>query len=109
MAQILPYERAVGQPGLGYQAQASGADPIGQALVGIGGSVANVGDALHARDMQVQNAQSTLALATLNNDLRDKHDELAQGLTSGTIDPSKAMEMFGTSATMVTGAKSRPK
>jgi hypothetical protein len=99
MPAIPTYQATVGQPGLGFQAQAgTRVDPIAAGLGALGQGLEVGGAALKQFDDKTQHAQATLALATLNNDLRDTHDQIAQGVQDGSVDPTKAISTFAEKA-----------
>lgn len=105
MAAILPYQRqATDAPGLGPTPQMSGEDPIARGLNSVAGGLSNLSDGMYARDQKTKAMQSSVALATLNNDLRDAHDEIARAVQAGEVPTDKAIPMFQEKATLLRDA-----
>lgn len=70
----------------------------GMALAQVGQTVGRVGDELYRQQQEAENtkqrAAAGLALAKLNNDLHEAHDEVSRGLSDGSLPTGKASETF---------------
>ncbi len=62
----------------------------GAAVAAVAGAAGGIVQDLQQRQAVQQRAESALALAKITNQLHSAHDEVAQGVLSGTIDPDKA-------------------
>jgi len=102
MAQILPYQRQTNDaPGLGVQPSVNPSNAVAQGLSDLAGGMGNVAASMKEREDKSRALQSSLAMATLNNDLRDLHDETANGIRDGSIPTDKAMSAFNEKASAI--------